>query len=412
MNGKILIVDDERAIRNAVRDTFSREGYYAVTAPDGEEALRRCRAEAFDLLITDMKMPGISGLELIRAVRTLLPEIRTVIMTAYGSAESAIEALRLEVSDYMMKPFRLADMRCTVNRLLHDIQVAVCEAEAASAAPKRFEFKFDLDGSESFVVNGMVETTDSSKAEASAEAVRAAARILCLQAKQRGAKIEPADAAELVSDVLYFEKRAPVRLVCSRVSPAHCLRACIGTDGSSFESFDSDAQSRMPAAGSFPNLKAIIMQTHFPEAECLSTTGITGDNHFQFAADSSRNTTTISLDSDHADLKNLVEELGRAARSWGMDLERTNEMITAVNEAVLNAIEHGYGSDRSGKVEIVCSLVNDELVAIVKDYGNGFDTASVSEGGGFTKLKLHADRVAVESSPGAGTAVYLAKSLR
>jgi len=331
MNGKILIVDDERAIRNAVRDTFSREGYYAVTAPDGEEALRRCRSEAFDLLITDMKMPGISGIELIRAVRTFLPDIRTIIMTAYGSAESAIEALRLEVSDYMMKPFRLADMRCTAKRLLQDIKLEGRENEAAPASTKRFEFKFDLNAGESFVVDGAIQAPDPSKAEASAEAVRAAARILCLQAKQRGAEIEPADAAELISDVLYFEKRAPVRLVCSRVSPEHCMRACIGTDGSSFESFDSDTQSRLPAAGSFPNLKAIMMQTHFPESERLSTTGITGDNRFEFAGDTSPNTTTISLDSDRADLKHLVEELGRAARSWGMDLEHTNELIMAVN---------------------------------------------------------------------------------
>ncbi|NQT18793.1 MAG: response regulator, partial [Planctomycetes bacterium] len=71
MNGKILIVDDERTIRKAVRDALSREGHFAVTAPNAEEAIRRCKAEPFDLLITDLKMPGISGLELIREARAL-----------------------------------------------------------------------------------------------------------------------------------------------------------------------------------------------------------------------------------------------------------------------------------------------------------------------------------------------------
>ena len=95
MSGKILIVDDERSIRMALRDSLQRQGYLAVSAATAEEAIRRCKVEAFDLLITDLKMPGMDGLELVREVKRAVSDIRSIVITAYASAESAVEALRL-----------------------------------------------------------------------------------------------------------------------------------------------------------------------------------------------------------------------------------------------------------------------------------------------------------------------------
>jgi DNA-binding NtrC family response regulator len=120
---KILIVDDERDICRALEFLLSREGYRIVTADNGQEALRKVEAEDFDLVITDMKMEGMDGLQVLENSLAMRPNLIVVIMTAFASVESAVEAMKKGASDYLVKPFINEDVKMTVKRLLEHKKV-------------------------------------------------------------------------------------------------------------------------------------------------------------------------------------------------------------------------------------------------------------------------------------------------
>lgn len=106
-HARILIVDDEQAVRDLLAKTLLTADYEVDTVPDGPTALDRLRAGEYDLLITDLKMPGMDGLSVIRETRRQLPDLPIIIITGYSTEASAIEAINLGVAGYLTKPFRL-----------------------------------------------------------------------------------------------------------------------------------------------------------------------------------------------------------------------------------------------------------------------------------------------------------------
>jgi len=406
MSSKILVVDDERAIRMAVRDSLSREGYFAITACSGEEAIRRCKSEHFDLLITDLKMPGMSGLELIRGARDILPDIRTIIMTAYASTDSAVEALRLGVSDYIVKPFRLAELRCATARLIEHITAGPERDSIGPDAEQEFRYRFGSDDN-ALTISGSTISRSEKETLAACDAVRTAARALALYAKKNGTTIDPTIVAEAISDMLYFEHRSPVDLQCENAGGNHRVSAAIRTRASDQPPSSSVAS---PSAGSFPGLRAAVFTHAAGPTETETKTTTLEGSRAEFVDYNCPPPQTVSIESGKVDLKYLVEQVESAARTAGLNSVRTNDIVAAVNEAVLNSIEHGYGRRGSGKVDVRWSVFAGEIVATVKDYGEGFDPDAVAEGGGFAAFKRLADRVAIESAPGLGTTVYLAKA--
>lgn len=104
---RILVVDDEASIRDLLSKTLALADYDVDLAPDGRTAIDRLRIAPYDLLITDLRMPGIDGLTVIREGRRLRPDMPVVIITGYSSEASAIEAVNLGVSGYLTKPFRV-----------------------------------------------------------------------------------------------------------------------------------------------------------------------------------------------------------------------------------------------------------------------------------------------------------------
>jgi excisionase family DNA binding protein len=104
---RVLVVDDEAAIRDLLAKTLALAEYDVDLAPDGRQALERLRIIPYDLLITDLKMPGIDGLNVIREARRLKPDIPVIIITGFSTEASAIEAVNLGVSGYLTKPFRV-----------------------------------------------------------------------------------------------------------------------------------------------------------------------------------------------------------------------------------------------------------------------------------------------------------------
>jgi excisionase family DNA binding protein len=104
---RILVVDDEAAIRELLAKTLALAEYDVDVAPDGRSALERLRTLPYDLLITDLKMPGVDGLTVIREGRRYRPDIPVIIITGFSTEASAIEAINLGVSGYLIKPFRV-----------------------------------------------------------------------------------------------------------------------------------------------------------------------------------------------------------------------------------------------------------------------------------------------------------------
>jgi DNA-binding NtrC family response regulator len=118
MRGRILIVDDEPTIRETLSLVLKEENYQCELAENGLEGLNKVKEKNFDLIITDLKMPEMGGLELMEKVKTISPKTSVIIITAYASLESAIQALRLGAYDYIIKPLDFDDVILRINRLM------------------------------------------------------------------------------------------------------------------------------------------------------------------------------------------------------------------------------------------------------------------------------------------------------
>jgi len=115
---RILIVDDQDMMRDSLAQILVREGHEVVAAPDGAAAVARLGAARFDLLITDLRMPKMTGLELLAEAKRLRPDIPVVLMTAFASVANAVEAMKLGAYDYIQKPFNGDEIKLLVDRTL------------------------------------------------------------------------------------------------------------------------------------------------------------------------------------------------------------------------------------------------------------------------------------------------------
>jgi two-component system response regulator AtoC len=126
---KIAIVDDEPIVIREIKRGLSKQGYEIETFLDGESVLERIGGVDFDLVLCDLRLPGISGLELFKAIRKINPISEIIIITAYGTVDSAIEAIRAGAFHYVTKPVKMADLRLLVKRALDKVML-VREKEA------------------------------------------------------------------------------------------------------------------------------------------------------------------------------------------------------------------------------------------------------------------------------------------
>jgi len=118
MNERILIVDDEQIIRESLSFVLKKEGYAVDEASNGIEAIEKQEAEPYDLVVTDIEMPGLRGIDLLDKISKRTPETLVVVVTAFGSLETAIAALRRGAYDYVLKPVDFDDMLHRVRKLL------------------------------------------------------------------------------------------------------------------------------------------------------------------------------------------------------------------------------------------------------------------------------------------------------
>ncbi|MFA7227388.1 MAG: sigma-54 dependent transcriptional regulator [Melioribacteraceae bacterium] len=118
MPSKILIVDDEKPIRDSLKMVLAEEGFITDTAGDGEEALLKIQENSYDVVISDIKMPKLDGMQLLESSSKISPETFFIIMTAFASVKTAIDALRCGAYDYLIKPVEFEDVIIRVKRLI------------------------------------------------------------------------------------------------------------------------------------------------------------------------------------------------------------------------------------------------------------------------------------------------------
>ncbi len=113
---KILVADDEAMMRNLILKILETQGYQVTVVSSGDEALEKLKTENYDLLMTDVKMPGMTGFDLLKQVKAEWPGMAVIIMTGYGDAYSVKEALLLGADEYLSKPFKSQEVTMIVER--------------------------------------------------------------------------------------------------------------------------------------------------------------------------------------------------------------------------------------------------------------------------------------------------------
>src|SRR5262252_1039970 len=132
---QVLIVDDEPNLRKILSAQLSRDGYDVLTAEDGEQGLAMLREHHIDLVVTDLKMPKVDGMTLLREALREDPELPIVMITAHGTVDTAVEALKIGAFDYLTKPFDKDEVRQIVAKALKTRALAGADASSAQSAP-------------------------------------------------------------------------------------------------------------------------------------------------------------------------------------------------------------------------------------------------------------------------------------
>jgi len=114
----LLVADDDPGLRESLERTLSREGYRVVLASDGRAALERVQTGGIDLIVTDLKMPGLTGLELLRAAKAIAPDVDVILLTAFGTVEEAVKAMKDGAYDFLTKPFRREQLLKLIDKAL------------------------------------------------------------------------------------------------------------------------------------------------------------------------------------------------------------------------------------------------------------------------------------------------------
>ena len=116
---RVLVIDDEPSIREFLTILLQQEGHSVDTAPDGEQGIKLVPEGSYDLILTDLKMRNLSGVDVLRATKAHDPSIQVIVVTAFATTETAVEAMKLGAADYVTKPFKVDELRVQIDKALH-----------------------------------------------------------------------------------------------------------------------------------------------------------------------------------------------------------------------------------------------------------------------------------------------------
>ena len=135
MSIRVLIVEDNEVFRRPLQRTLEAAGYEVVAVPSGEDALDVLDRSTVDVLLTDHRLPGMDGVHLTRRIKAIHPALAIIVMTAYGTIESAAEARRQGADDYLLKPFETPDFLLALHRALEHQQAPARAASSGESWP-------------------------------------------------------------------------------------------------------------------------------------------------------------------------------------------------------------------------------------------------------------------------------------
>ena len=115
---RVMVIDDENIVGKMIKTVFEQDDYFVETFLDAKPALSRLKEEKFDVVITDLKMKDIDGMEVLRIIKKELPEVKVIMITAFASMDASIEAFREHVDDFFPKPVKIADLKARIQKLL------------------------------------------------------------------------------------------------------------------------------------------------------------------------------------------------------------------------------------------------------------------------------------------------------
>src|SRR5882757_9997094 len=141
MKARILVVDDEESIREFLEIMLRKEGYEVTCAEDGQKALETIKKKSIDLVISDLQMPNMTGIELLKNVKDQYPEMLFMMITAFGTTETAVEAMKLGAYDYITKPFKIDEVRINIANALRSKNLEVENRTLKKELEREYSFQ-------------------------------------------------------------------------------------------------------------------------------------------------------------------------------------------------------------------------------------------------------------------------------
>jgi len=426
---RILLVDDERALKAALATALRRSGYEVLLADSGEAALQVAETTPVDLLLTDLRMPGMGGLELLSRFRERQRSAAVIVMTAYGSLETAAEAMRLGAADYLTKPFKVADLCAVVARVLaarsstpraaSPFRVAALPHEFV-AAPGETGWVHDLWR----VGAGRRGVLFAAEPSAGRDVLRALVRAEAAHRTRPQSVVASAQqwlgeelmaffgVVDVVDRVLRFASRGQV------VARVRGAGLAMGELTSRHDDIGTpiEADDRLVVASQ----NALAAD---PQGDLMDTPGLRAGAALRVEVGAlvrclEEESLTLRLPCAADD---YIERTEAVAARAGLDEEARFRIVASVVEAVENAARHAYGGRGDGLIEVRYLVTPDGLIVEVRDAGCGFDAVAAEpalvgeedlfreSGRGFLMMRRLMDAVEVDSASDRGTTVRMEK---
>ena len=138
---RVLVVDDEEIVRESLSEWLQEDGYSVETAPDGNVALERIEAEPWAVVLLDLKMPGLDGLQVLEAAKKIRPDAQVIIMTAYATVDTAVKAMKIGAYDYLVKPFEPEELSLMMSKLVTQQELARENVLLKKALKQQYKFQ-------------------------------------------------------------------------------------------------------------------------------------------------------------------------------------------------------------------------------------------------------------------------------
>jgi CheY-like chemotaxis protein/anti-sigma regulatory factor (Ser/Thr protein kinase) len=198
--GKVLVVDDDPALHQVIEGALVKEGHVLLHATDGRKGLDLLAREKIDLVVIDYVMPGMDGLEFLEQARSRQSELKAIMITAFGTPEAVLGALRQKVCDFLVKPFGVADIRAAIRAVINENSLP--EIEVISAEPHWVQLRVPCDLAAVPILQKLLTQLKTGLPDDTREAIAYAFREMLNNAIEHGGKLDPTKYVEVLCVML------------------------------------------------------------------------------------------------------------------------------------------------------------------------------------------------------------------